>query len=110
MLSRGKFACGKISVYHLSEKVNSSLFEFLPKIFEDREREREREDERETWFCHDKCHHHLSPMIMSCIEKFPGMRNTSFIYSLQLKKKTYGRQQTNYKVKMQESLAQKSML
>ena len=89
MLGRGRFACGKILVYHLSEKINSSLFEFLPKFLRigeiERERERERDggrnDERETWFCHDKCHHHLSPMIMFCTEEFRGMRNTSFIDS-----------------------------
>ena len=48
MLGRGRFACGKILVYHLSEKINSSLFEFLPKFLRiERERERERETMKE---------------------------------------------------------------
>ena len=40
-------------LYHLNQKFNSSLFEFLPKFFREK-----------TNFCHDKCHHHLSPMIV----------------------------------------------
>ena len=75
MLGRGEFVCGMVLVYQLSEKINSSLFEFLPKCLKMRE-ERERERERERWFCHDKCHHHLSPLIMSCIKEFWRMRNT----------------------------------
>ena len=96
MLGRGELECGMVSVYHLCEKTNSSLFEFLPK-FSENARKRERERERERWFCHDKCHHHLSPMIMSCIEEFQGMRNTSFMtrnclsmYFLSNNKQKYG--------------------
>ena len=46
MLGRGEFVCGMVLVYQLSEKINSSLFEFLPKYLKMRE-ERERERERE---------------------------------------------------------------
>ena len=77
MLGRGEFECGIVLVYHLSEKINSSLYEFLPNKIFGKERERERERERE--FCHDKCHHHLSPMKMSRVEEFQRMQNTSFM-------------------------------
>ena len=47
MLGRGEFVCGMVLVYQLSEKINSSLFEFLPKCLKMREEERERERERD---------------------------------------------------------------
>ena len=46
MLGRGELECGMVSVYHSSEKNNSSLFEFLPK-FSENARKREKERERE---------------------------------------------------------------